>query len=201
MPEEKKVELSPLDKFRDEKCAPIAQELLGQFATHLIPEDANVGTNPLTVTMLQTCLDNDLNIMTEVTYLPQLLLGALSGMNKVIQDCDIIKADDVRYRAIARKMLTILAESNIPMKVMTPDEIDTAFVSVKEKLNTLFKEENINQFEADYLRDMIFASFKGVEQFFSNIMEKHTETAMAKMFNIGDMTELTTKMVNDVLIK
>ena len=192
---------SDLEKIRDEKCIPIARDVLKDIATTLLPPDANVKIdyNPVILKILQRNLENDLNIKIETPYIFQLVLGALSGLNRTVQSCSTVLIDDVRYAALGTKVLGFLAESNIRLTNVTPEEVDADFAPVKEKINTLFAEEKLSMMEVKYIMDNIFEGFKTVQAGFNQSLETSVEKAEAKLLGIEYMSDLTFKKLNDVL--
>jgi hypothetical protein len=191
-----------LDKVRDEKCIPIAREVMKDIATTLLPEDANVliDYNPIILKVLQRNLDNDLNIKIETPYVFQLILGALAGLNKTVQECTAVPIDDIRYGKIGNKILSILAESNIRLGNVTPEEVDADFADVKVKINELFSEEKLSMMEVKYIMDNIFEAFKVMNAGFNQSLENSVERAEAKLLGIEFMSDLTMKKLNDVLV-
>jgi hypothetical protein len=191
-----------LDTLRDEKCIPIAREVMKDISTTLLPEDANVlvNYNPMILKVLQRNLDNDLNIKVETPYVFQLILGALSGLNRTVQTCTVVPIDDIRYGKIGNKILGILADSNIRLGNVTPEEIDADFAEVKANINALFTEEKLSMLEVKYIMDNIFEAFKVMNAGFNQSLETSVEKAEAKLLGIETMSDLTMKKLNDVLI-
>ncbi len=191
-----------LDKARDEKCIPIAREVLKDLATTLLPEDANkvVDYNPAILKIMKRSLDHDLNISTECTYIFQLILGAFTGLNKTVQGCSTILIDDVRYGRIGGQILTILSEANVRFGNVSPEEVEIDFAPVKEKINALFAEEKLSMMEVKYIMDNIFEGLKMVQSGFSESVEKSTQKAEAKALGIEFMSDLTMGRLNDVLM-
>lgn len=183
-----------LDQLRDEKCLPVAQALLVDMAEKLLDEDAT----PLISSFLARGLAADLNITSEASYIPQLILSALSGLNATIQGCDLVELDDERYREIGRKMLAILAFAHVRMNG-TQDDVVADVAAVKDQLNTLFVAKGLNKLEVKYITDSIFQAFTNVNNGFSESLTSSAARAEAKLFGIGDMTDLTMKKLDDVL--
>lgn len=190
-----------LEKERDEKCVPVARGILGDMVSDMIPEDANVKIdyNPIVKKILQRMLDSDLNLTTEVSYIFQLLLGAFAGLNVAAQQCTTVPIDDVRYGRIAKQVLGILSDSNVPLVQLTPPEMVAAFEPVKDRLNALFASENMSMLEVKYVMDNIFDALKTVEGINAAQIENSTDRAIAKKFGIEFKTDLTMKKLDDVL--
>lgn len=192
-----------LDKLRDEKCIPIARAVLADMVSGLLPEDANekVDYNPLVLKMLQHSLDADLNLTTETPYLIQLVLGAFSGLNKTVQTIATVPIDEVRYAAIGVKILKILADSNVTLGSVTPDQTATDFATAKEQVGALVADEKLNMMEVKYIMDNIFDSFRTVSSMYEASIERQTGIAEAKLFGIEHMSDLSLKRLDEVLKK
>lgn len=194
-------ELPDLEKQRDEKCIPIAKEVLKDLEQLMIPEDANnkIDLNPLILKLLTRTFDADFNIEMENSYLFQLVLGVLSGLNGAVQTCDTALIDDVRYGKIQKEILSYIADGNIRMGNVTPEDNTADFVPVKGKLNALFKRENMSMLEVKYVMDNIFDLFKKVTDIFNRSVEQSSARAEAKAFGIDSMHDLTMKKLDSVL--
>lgn len=193
--------LSPnLDKLRDEKCFPIAQAIMEEMATGLIPEDANptFSYEGITIKALSAFFDADLNVGTEAAYVPQLILGVLSGLNNAAHSCELTPIDYVRYNILGRKILDIVAKAHVELNV-TKDKEEAAFANIKEQVQQLFTEEKLNGLEVKYVMENIFDSFKAFNNLLAGSLEKSTERAEAKAFGIMSMDELTMKGLDGFL--
>lgn len=189
-----------LDKLRDERCIPIAKDLIKLMATDLIPEGSDVIDHHVLVKkFLERFLDADLNITSEVPYVPQLILGVLGGLNRTMQSVDFAPIDEARYDSIARKILAVVAEADVRMTDVTPEEVDADFAPVKEKINAILAVEKLNMMEIKYIMDNIFTAFSTVEGFVNLALEKSSANAEAKLFGIADMTDLSMKRLDQVL--
>jgi hypothetical protein len=192
-----------LEALRDERCIPIAYNVIEEMATNFMPEGSNFQTidaRESASKFLGFMLAADLNVATEASYVPQLILGALAGLNLTVQSCDAIPTDDVRYTSIARKILGFVSEAKVQLTNMTPEQTIAAYAPIKEKINALFAEEKLSVLEVKYLMDGIFNSFTALNNTVSVSLEQSTAQAEAKLFGIDAMSDLTLKKVNDVLI-
>ena len=198
MAEEKELDL---EKLRDERCIPVTREIMSEMATTLVASDASkVGYNDIILKSLGAFLKADLNITFEVPYVPQLILGALAGLNKAVHECEIIPIDDARYSAIAGRILTILSEAEVDLVVLEKQkESDVDFSSVKKELNKLFKENKLTLLEVQYIMDNIFDAFKEFQAKLGESVDDSTKRAEQKLFKVKDMTEITLKMLDKVL--
>lgn len=190
-----------LDALRDEKCLPIAQGVLEDMAELLLTEDPEqiIDSRPMVMKMLERSLKADLNIQTETPYIPQLVLGALSGLNATIQGVETISLDEVRYASIGKKILSMVAEAHVRMTKIKPEDLETDFASVREKLNVLFAEEKLTRLEVKYIMDGIFDSFKNAVTVFHNSLDGAVSRAEAKIFGVKDMSEVTLKQLDGFL--
>lgn len=196
-------ELSEEEKARDAKCIPVARWILNDMAMLMIPENANdkIDFTPIVLKMLGRTLEADMNIATEVSYVPQLILSVLSGLNKAVQECDFTPVDDVRYGKIAKQILSIVAVADIRMNAVTPEESAADFAPVKEQLKALFTAEKLSLLEIKYVMDtFIFNSFTTVNNIFSKSLQDSTERAEAKLFGVESMSDLTMKKLDGVLL-
>lgn len=189
-----------LDQLRDEKCFPIVREIFKDVAGELIQETETPDYNPLILKMLKKTLEADLNITIEVSYVFQVILGMLSGLNSAIQRSSPVKIDDARYASIARRILTIVSDANVRLGSVTVEESKADFEPVVTKVNDLFLAENLSFVEIKYVMDSIFESFKNVNNLFSTNLESSIKRMEAKVLGIGSMDELTMQKLNSVLI-
>jgi len=88
------VEEKNLEAERDARCFPVAQAILEGMAKNLLEED---GVKKTSLGALELTLQQDLNIVTDMSYIPQLILNALSGVNATVQVCDVNPLDEVKY--------------------------------------------------------------------------------------------------------
>lgn len=193
-----------LDQLRDEKVVPVARGVLIDMATDLLPEDGNIGTTyaGMVLKITQRALDADLNVVQENPYLFQLVLGALSTLNKAVHTMELTPIDEIRYMGIGRKVLSILATVDLPMggKVkMTDEEEMAAFAPAKEQITALFAAEKLNLMEVKYIMDQIFDSFSAVQTTFMTAVASFSQRAEAKALGLEDFGDLSMKKINDVL--
>jgi hypothetical protein len=194
-----------VDQIRDEKCIPLAKAISKHIAELMIPEDANekVDYNPIITKILEKTLEADTNLLTENSYIFQLILGIFAGLNKTAQACTTIKIDDVRYGRIEKQILQIVADNidKITVGSVTPEQTDIDFAPIKEKLNELFASENLSMMELKYVMDNIFDSFGTVTNSFNQSIEIQTKKAEAKLFGLDDITDLSMKKLDEELKK
>jgi hypothetical protein len=192
-----------LEKVRDDKCFPVARALMDEMAISLMPKDPNqlVDYKEIKLKTLSLFLDADLNVATEVSYIPQLILTVLSGLNAAVHGCAIPLTDEARYSEIASKILGILAKAQIPFGSLTPDELTSSFAPVQDQLNALFAEEKLSLMEVRYVMDQLFDSFKTFTSELSQAIENATRRAESKALGIDEMDDLTLKKLNDFLLK
>lgn len=190
-----------LDKLRDEKCIPVAQLVLEDIASDMMPEDANekVDYNPVTLKILQRTLDADTNISTENSYIFQLLFGVFQSLNKTVQECNTIPIDDIRYGVIAKKILGTVADAHVRMGTIADADKDADFAQIKEKLNELFSAEQLSLLEVKYIMDNILDSFNTVQGLFSMNVEISSAKAIAKSMGLESVNDLSMKKLDDVL--
>jgi hypothetical protein len=185
--------MQDLEKLRDEKCAPITQAIMVEMGNEL--NTSQDDHNSLTMKTLSLMLSKDLNIETEVSYIPQLILKGLSELNATLQSCDAIEADDERYGLIANKMLTIISESKIDFINVDSKQ----FEPIKEKLNKLFSEEKLTKLELRYIKDMIFENFTAFNNKLQGSIEMATQKAETKALGIDSMSDLSLKRLDEFL--
>lgn len=190
-----------LEKLRDEKCVPVAQGMLGDIAEKLMPENANdkIDYNPVILALQQRTLDADLNVAMEVPYVFQLLTGALQALNTTVQTCTFVEADDIRYGAIGKKILGILAASGVKLVDVKPEDIATLYAPVKEQLQALFNEEKLTWLEIKYIMDNIFDAYGDVENAFMQILKQNGDKATAKLLGVPFVSDLGLKKLDEVL--
>lgn len=185
-----------LEQLRDEKCIPVTQNIIDEMGKGLINTKDNY--NELVLKSLSIMLASDLNIATEVSYVPQAILKVLAGLNTTFQSCDVIMEDDERYGSIASKILQIVSVSNINTNA-TPEEMIKEFEPVKAKLNELFTSEKLTKLELVYIKDMIFDSFTSFNNILSNSIAMATEKAECKVLGIESMTDLSLRRLDEYL--
>ena len=190
--------MEDLEKKRDEVCLPLANTILKVTGGELV--NSKDGQKDIVVKTLSLMLDADLNITTEVSYIPQLLLKNLSGLNAMLQSCDFVPTDEERYGKIANKILALLSEENIDVSVTTPEEIVKQYEPLKAKLNELLKEEKLTKLELDYVKDMILESFTSFNNILTTSIEEATKKAQRKVFDIEFDSDLTLKKLDAFLL-
>lgn len=199
-----KTKLAPpdLDEARDEKCMPIARAILSDMVAELLPEDLNskVDFHPITLKILQKYLDADLNMTTDTPYIPQLILGALSGLNGAANGAEMKPVDDVRYGTITRRILKVLYDANLPMTNIKKEEMDTVYAPLRVELSKIFLEESMTVIEVKYVMDNIFMAFNTLTNMLQVSLEESSKRAEAKLFGISDITDLTMKKLQEVLL-
>lgn len=190
-----------LEKARDEKCEPLARGILQDMATDLIPENPHekIDYRPITVKVLKRTLEADTNLTTENTYLFQLLLGVLSGLNATVQTCTTLPIDDVRYAGIGRKILEILANSNVKIVGLGEAQVPVEFSLIKDQINELFANEKLTMLEVKYIMDNMFESFTALNNGFSTSVEQSMARAEAKLFGIEAMSDVSMGLLDKVL--
>ncbi len=193
--------LPDLEKARDEKCFPVARAIMGDMAELLIPEDANkkIDFNPIILKMIGRMLEADTNVVMENSYVIQLILGVLSGLNATIQSCVTVPIDDIRYGAISKKILVMLSEANIKLGSLTPEEIKNEFAPLKDKINALFAEEKLSMHDVKYVMDNIFTTFNTVTAVFNKSVEASTKKAEEKALGLDSINDLTMKKLDSFL--
>lgn len=191
------------DQLRDEKCMPLAHAMFDDVARLMVPEDANQGVDytPVLTALLSKCLEANLNLTTENPYVFQLMLGILAGLNVTVQGCDTTPIDDVRYGAIARKILQITADAHITLGSVTTEQTAADFAPVKEQINALIKEENLSMLELKYIMDNIFESFTAVNNGFSDSVGNSMKLAEERLWKVQDMSDIDMGMLDTVLKK
>jgi hypothetical protein len=185
-----------LDTIRDEKCLPIAKTILKEMVTDLMKEE---GPKDVALKALSLELNNDINIITDVPYIPQLIMTTLAALNATVQTCDFKPLNEDYYITIAEKVLEIVASSDVKMN-LTPDEIPTQFAGVKTQLSSLFVQENLNMFEVKHIMDKILEKFGSFNILLSNSIENSSERAEAKLWKVESMNDVTMKQLNEVLV-
>jgi hypothetical protein len=190
-----------LEAARDAKVFPIARATLTDMAELLIPEDASVKVdyNPIVLKILQRSVDANLNITMEVQYLFQVLLGVFSGLNQTMQGVTTTPIDDVRYGRISKELLTLVAEANVTLGGVTPEQTIADFAPIQVKINEIIAREKLTMIEVKYMMDNMFESFSTVNNAVSSQIEKSTASAESKLFGIEDMSDLTVGRVDEVL--
>lgn len=183
-----------LEKLRDEKCIPVARGILVDMATDLIPDDANVEVNylPVIMKMLKRTLDADTNLTIDNPYIFQMIKGVLVALNVTVQQLKpSTSIDDVRYGAIAKKILSMVAVADIGLTPKTPEEVEVSFAPIKEQLQALFDSEKMSWMEIKYVMDNIFAAFEDASGLFNRKVEAFLEKAEAKAMGVEFMSDIT----------
>lgn len=189
-----------LEKKRDERCFPIAMNIFKELPLGLMVDD--VKQKELQLKSLSAMLSADLNVSIEVSYVSQVILGVIAGLNATIQTCGLLN-DEERYDSIAREILEIVAGeiSNITLGKVTPEDVTRDFVGVKDKLISLFKRENLSQIEVKYVMDNVFTKYTVLNNAVQNSITDSTRRMESKILGIDDMSDLTLKKLNEELLK
>lgn len=191
-----------LEKLRNEKCIPVAHAVIDDMVENLLPtEETGKNYMVMVTNVLKKSLEADLNVTTEASYIPQLILGAFTGLNLTVQACDTTPIDEARYAAIGKKILSMVAEAKVRLTNVKPEDTAADFAPIKEKINALFTEEKLNIMEVRYIMDNIFDSFKIVDTLFKQSLDSAMQRAEAKVFGIEHMTDLTLKHLDGFLTR
>lgn len=190
--------MDDLEKKRDEVCGPLAKTILKELSIDLVNSKDN--HKELVMKSLSLMLDADLNVTTEVSYIPQLLLKNLSGLNAMMQSCSVIDTDEERCGVIANKILAILAGQEIDTTLTDKDEIIKQYEPLKDKLNELFEAEEVTELELDHIKDEIFESFTSFNNMLTGSIEEATKKAQRKAFGIEFDSDLTLKKLDAFLL-
>lgn len=185
-----------LEQLRDEKVFPLVKVIFKQMAEELVATD---DVKPLTLKALSVMLSADLNVETEVSFLPQVILRTLSETNATLQLCETEPEDEERYVRVAHKILSIVSDADLSLEDKTPDEITKEYEPVKERLNVLFNEEKITRLELNYIKDMIFDAFTNFNNMIGTSIASATERAESKALGIESMTDLSLKRLDEFL--
>jgi len=189
-----------LEKIRDDRCVPIAREILKEMAGGLVASNAGtVNYDELVLKSLSLFLKSDLNITTETPYITQLLLGVFAGLNRTIHECTILPVDDARYSVIANKILSIVSDGNVRLGAVTPEQSIEDFTIIKVKLNELFAEEKLNLLEIKYIMDNMFDAFKDFSGEYAKSVESSVKRAELKLFGVENMDEISIKKLDEIL--
>lgn len=186
-----------LDKLRDEKCVPIARAILNDLAAGLFPESGTLDYPGLTKQSMERLLEADANVTSEVPFVYQLTLAALTGLNTAIQVAPTEPTDDARYSRIIRQLLGIIATANVTLTGASPDEAE--YAPVKEQVAALFAEEKLTSIEVMYIVSNLFAAFNTAQNYVQMHVEGLMKKAEEKLFAVQDMTDLSLKKLDEVL--
>lgn len=186
-----------LEELRDERCFPVAQAILEGMAKNLLEDD---GPKNTALGALELSLKQDLNIVTDMSYIPQLILNALSGVNATAQVCDMEPLDTDKYNNIAKKIFKILADEKINIG-FNKDEVTKVFSGIKDKLSALFLKEKINSLEVKHIMENILSAFGSFNNLLASSIEISTEKATSKLMGIDSTDDLTMKKLDEILKK
>lgn len=189
-----------LDALRDERCIPVAKEVLKLISTELIAEtaDQSIDKTDLARKVLVLMRDADLNTTTETTYVPQLILGALAGLNAAVQAATVYPIDEERLNAIACRILVKLAETDIDLTKKAEENME-GYAPIKEFLNETFALEELTYIEIKFIMDKIFMSFTVLNNLVSGSLEDSMKRAEEKLFGVEAMSDITMKKLDAVL--
>ncbi len=189
-----------LEKIRDERCFPIVRSVFEEFPSGLVvdPKDQK----ELQLKCLSAMLAADLNIAIEVSYVPQVILGVLSALNKTMNECGRVN-DEERYRGIAEECLQIVADQmeSIKLGSVTQEDTEKDFAPIKVKLMALFEVEKLSEMEVKYVIQKILEKFTDFHNAISNSISSSTARMEAKILGIDTMSDLGLKKLNEVLIQ
>lgn len=204
-PEIQKAAVDPsvpdLEALRDEKVFPVTREML-KDAAELLVADSD-GAMPHYYQLVTKILEREFaagfNIATETQYPFQLILGVLSGLNAALQVCEKEPVDDAKYDRVAQQFLALVANSNVRLGSVTPEESAEDFADIRVELNKIIAEEHLTNLDIKYVMDNIFNAFKATQDIFSNSLEQSTMRAMNKLFGVDESTDVSMKMIDDIL--
>lgn len=191
-----------LDKLRDEKMIPLAKMVINDLAVGMIPS-ANVQGDfkDIVMKILQRSLDADCNITTENPYLMQLITTVFGQLTTVMLSCDMVQPDDIRYAALSKEVLSIIATEDIAIGATDEKVFTESFTNVKVRLNEMFAREKLTFFEVKYIMTNIMQSFSVVQDTFSSGVQNSVKRMEEKILGIADMSDLTMKQLDAALVK
>lgn len=203
--EQKPAEEAPapdLEALRDEKVVPVAKAVIADIAETMPSTDITPNTDftTLLIKILQRTLDADLNLTTENPYVFQLVLGAFSAFNTVVQKCKMADADDMRFAKIAGEMMALMVKADIPLgKDVKPEAQIAALEVLQPEFEEIFARENLNSLEVTYILEGIMRAFKTTEQMFSGNVDRSVKKMEAKILGIEDMSDLSMHKLDETL--
>ena len=154
----------------------------------------------IVIKMLSVMLAADLNVSMEVTEVPKMVLGALSGLNQTVESLGLTN-DDARYNLIAQKILQIVSKANVRMGAVMPDELIADFAPVNEELRGFFLQEKLSKLEVKYILDSIFTNFGNMNNLFNRQIDIAIERMQSKALGIEAITDLNLKTLDGFLQK
>lgn len=191
-----------LEQQRDLRVVPVAQSTIEVIAgqnTAVDVNDRSEFTNVI-LSILQKSLDADLNIVTDVPYIFQLILSVYSAFNTVALAAKKPDVDMARFSKIAHEMMGLLASAKAPMgDGVKPEDQVTALEGIKPQLEELFSRENITQLELSYILESLMHTLKVTNDSFQQQIQRSVDRAEAKVWRLDDFSDLTLKKLDKVL--
>ncbi|MBK3666180.1 hypothetical protein JJE66_33785 [Bradyrhizobium diazoefficiens] len=180
-----------LAKQQTDKVQPVAQGILEDMTTMLIPEDGvSFNMDALELATIKRFLDADLNITTDVPLAFQYVVSGLTGLSQVLAHCAYPEPHtQVDYAEAARAVLAIIAKANAEL-----GDTATAAQSLqaaKADLEALFADKNMSAIDVRYIVNSIMQSFQSLQLGTEKSIEESMSRAQAKAFGVGDVIDVT----------
>lgn len=199
--ETEQVEAAPVDLAaqQTERVSTVADAILGDLGTLLIPEDGvTFDLAPLELATIQHLLDGDLNITTEVPMAFQYVMSGFTGLSQVLADCTFHESHTQEdYAHAAREILVILAKAGTALG-------DTATAAAglqaaKEELEALFATEQLSSIDMRYIMSSIVSTFQTLQNGVEKSVEESMERAQAKSFGVQSVQDVTMSKIDTYL--
>lgn len=190
------------EKERDDRVIPVAVGVISDIANDesMMNIKTQADFTEVLMKILKRALDADLNLVTDNTYVFQLVLGAYGAFSSVVQKAKMPEADDERFAKISQKLLQLLVAANIPMGgKVTAQEQEKAAAVIQPQLEEIFANENLTWLEIKYIMEGLFRTLKGVESLYQRNVDLSLQRMEAKILGVEAMSDVTMSKLNTIL--
>lgn len=186
-----------LGKEQTDRVLPVAQGVLEDMATMLIPEDGvSFDMAPLELATIHRMLVGDLNITTEVPLAFQYVVSGLTGLTQALAECTYYEPHtQADYAAASRKILAIITKAQLGDTATAAESLKSA----KAELEALFAEKKLSAIDVRYIVNSIMSSYQTMQLGAEKSIEESMARAQAKAFGVEDTVDVTVGQLDKYL--
>jgi hypothetical protein len=196
-----RIDQPDLEAEQVSRVMPVAQGVLEDMATMLIPEDGiSFDLAPLELAIITRLLKGDLNITTEVPLAFQYVLSGITGLTQALAGCTYHEPHtQADYADASRRILAIMAK--VQPKLGDTATAATSISEAKAELEALFAEKQLSAIDVRYIVNSIMSSFETVRNGAEKSIEESMERAQAKSFGVEGVQDVTMGKLDTYLQK
>lgn len=185
---------------RDERCIPIARKALAlaleqKVTLNVVPEAKEL--KPVTEAVLTEMTLANL-AKKDVNWVSTLMTQAVGNAIASLYHTDGVRSGDDKYFPAAYAILGLIADQDVPMGIMTKEELEARGKPFGEKLLAKFIELDLNAVEVDYVMDLLANMTANIGGNVKESVETATTKASEMLFGVEDMDDVTIARIIEV---